>query len=170
ACSTGVIGEPVHLDEMTAALPELVSSLSDDGGDAFARAIMTTDTIEKQAHADAGQYRVGGCAKGVGMISPNLATMLVFVTTDAPIDRADLDRIAREHLQPAFESITVDGCSSTNDTVLLFASGAAGGDEVRPGSPSWEPIGTAIAEVGASLTSQLIHDGEGATHVLVIDV
>ena len=84
-CSTGVIGEPVHVEPLLAALPILTGALTPDGGSDFARAIMTTDTIDKQATADAGGFRVGGCAKGVGMIAPNLATMLVFVTTDAPV-------------------------------------------------------------------------------------
>ena len=83
ACSTGVIGEPVHVEPLLAALPILAGALTPEGGSDFARAIMTTDTVDKQATADAGGFRVGGCAKGVGMIAPNLATMLVFVTTDA---------------------------------------------------------------------------------------
>jgi len=170
ACSTGVIGEPLHFDAMLDALPTLVADLSSDGGDAFAQAIMTTDTVEKQATADAGGFRVGGCAKGVGMISPNLATMLAFVTTDAHVSTADLDLLTREQLGPRFEAITVDGCPSTNDTVLLFASGADQSDSVRPGTPAWEQLSSAIGEVGSSLAEQLIQDGEGATHVLVIDV
>jgi len=169
ACSTGVIGEPLHFDEMLDALPSVVAELSTDGGEAFAQAIMTTDTVEKQATADAEGFSVGGCAKGVGMISPNLATMLAFVTTDARVAAADLDLLAREQLGPRFEAITVDGCPSTNDTVLLFASGAAVGDPVTPGTPAWEELSSAIGDVGASLADQLIRDGEGASHVLVID-
>ena len=103
--STGVIGEPLHVDRMREAMPELVGALSTGGGDAFARAIMTTDTVHKQATADAGAFRVGGCAKGVGMIAPNLATMLAFVTTDAAVAAGDLqrarDRAARAAVQRA---------------------------------------------------------------------
>ena len=90
--STGVIGEPLHVDRMRHAMPGLVGALSTGGGESFARAIMTTDTVHKQATADAGALRVGGCAKGVGMIAPNLATMLAFVTTDAAVTAGDLQR------------------------------------------------------------------------------
>ncbi len=168
--STGVIGERLHLEELTAALPALVRSLSAEGGDAFARAIMTTDTVDKQASAERGGYRVGGCAKGVGMISPNLATMLVFLTTDAPVPPAALHELATAVLEEPFESLTVDACTSTNDTVLLMASGAAGGDPVVPGTRAWAELSGAVAEVAESLLSQLAHDAEGVTHVLLIDV
>jgi glutamate N-acetyltransferase/amino-acid N-acetyltransferase len=168
--STGVIGEPLHVDQMCAALPELVGALDDAGGEEFARAIMTTDTVHKQACADAGVLRVGGCAKGVGMIAPNLATMLAFVTTDAAVAPEDLHAIACEQLAPRFNALTVDGCTSTNDTVLLLASGAAGGARVEPGSAAWHELARAIDAVGASLVSQLIADGEGVTHVMIVDV
>jgi len=99
-CSTGVIGEPLHLDLFEAAVPTLVASLGRDGGDAFAHSIMTTDTVDKQAYADAPDegFRVGGCAKGVGMIAPDLATMLAFVTVDAVVSARDLHRMAQEQL------------------------------------------------------------------------
>ncbi|MGH2636523.1 MAG: bifunctional glutamate N-acetyltransferase/amino-acid acetyltransferase ArgJ [Actinomycetota bacterium] len=172
ACSTGVIGEPLHVDEYLAAVPSLVGDLSPDGGDAFAEAILTTDTVPKQATADRGAFRVGGCAKGVGMIAPDLrlATMLVFVTTDAPIPPSDIGRLATDVLEPAFESLTVDGCSSTNDTVLLFASGAAGGEAVVPGSSAWDQVVDAMNEVAASLLRQLADDAEGASHTLLVEV
>jgi len=171
-CSTGVIGEPLHLDEYLAALPELVGALSEDGGDAFAEAIMTTDTVAKQASAERGPYRVGGCAKGVGMIDPDLklATMLAFVTTDAPIPPADIGRLATEVLEPRFESLTVDGCTSTNDTVLLMSSAAAGGELVLPGTPGWGQVAEALDEVAASVLLQLAADAEGATHVILVEV
>jgi glutamate N-acetyltransferase / amino-acid N-acetyltransferase len=169
--STGVIGEPLHVDRMGEAMPGLVEALSTDGGEAFARAIMTTDTVHKQASADAGAFRVGGCAKGVGMIAPNLATMLAFVTTDATVAADDLRALATERLAPKFNALTVDGCTSTNDTVLLLASGAAsGGDAVEPGSSAWKVLVRAIDAVGESLVSQLIADGEGVTHVMIVDV
>jgi len=169
-CSTGVIGERIHLDELRAALRGLVEGLSADGGGAFAHAIMTTDTVDKQASAERGGYRVGGAAKGVGMISPNLATMLVFLTTDAPVPPAALHELALSTLEEPFESLTVDASTSTNDTVLLLASGAAGGDPVTPGSPAWADLSAAVAAVAESLLSQLVHDAEGATHVLLIEV
>lgn len=170
SCSTGVIGEPLHVEDLLTALPNLAESASSGGGTDFATAIMTTDTVPKMATADAGPYRVGGCAKGVGMISPNLATMLAFVTTDAPVSRQHLNALSREHLAPWFNSFTVDACTSTNDTVLLFASGAAGGEPAEPGTPGWEELSEAVRQVAGSLVSQLIHDGEGATHVLLVDV
>lgn len=170
ACSTGVIGEPLHLDLLLAALPGLVASLSEDGGSAFARAIMTTDTLSKEARAEAGRIRVGGCAKGVGMISPDLATMLAFLTTDAPVAPEHLRALARATLEPRFEALTVDGCRSTNDTVLVFASGAAGGDPVEPGTGAWSALEEAFVRVGSSLVAQLARDAEGATRVLLIEV
>jgi len=169
-CSTGVIGERVHMGGLSAALPGLVSALSPDGGPAFARSIMTTDTVEKQASAERGRYRVGGCAKGVGMISPNLATMLVFVTTDAPVPSSAVHELATSVLQEPFEALTVDACTSTNDTVLLFASGAAGGDPVTPGTVEWSDVSGALAEVAESLLTQLAADAEGVTHVLLVEV
>jgi glutamate N-acetyltransferase/amino-acid N-acetyltransferase len=172
ACSTGVIGEPLHMDQLLAALPGLAGSLSPEGGESFAQAIMTTDTRPKQAQAERGPYRVGGCAKGVGMIAPDLhlATMLAFLTTDAPVPAAELRKLAADVLEPKFESLTVDGCTSTNDTVLVFASGAAGGDLVVPGTPPWDDVSAALDEVGNSLLLQLAGDAEGAGHVILVEV
>jgi glutamate N-acetyltransferase/amino-acid N-acetyltransferase len=170
ACSTGVIGEPIHMGPLLASVPELAAALHVDGAGRFAEAIMTTDSVAKEASADAGPVRVGGAAKGVGMLAPSLATMLAFVTTDARVAAPDLDSLARERLAPAFEAITVDGFTSTNDTVLLFASGAAGGATLAPGGDGWDGLATAIGDVGEALASQLIHDGEGVTHVLLVDV
>jgi glutamate N-acetyltransferase/amino-acid N-acetyltransferase len=171
ACSTGVIGEPVHVDPLLAALPILAGAMSPERGPDFARAIMTTDTVAKQATTDAGAFRVGGCAKGVGMIAPNLATMLVFVTTDARVPGNHLQGLADEQLKPRFNALTVDACTSTNDTVLLFASGAASDvAEVTPGTPDWNKLAGAIGAVGESLARQLIADAEGVTHVVLIDV
>jgi len=172
ACSTGVIGEPLHMTELLAAVPGLVEALSDGGGKAFAEAIMTTDTVSKQAKAEYGPYRAGGCAKGVGMIAPDLrlATMLVFVTTDAPVPPSEIGRLATEILEPKFEALTVDACPSTNDTVLLFASGEAGGEPVLPGTSAWDQVAEAVDEVGESLVQQLIADAEGVTHVVIVQV
>jgi glutamate N-acetyltransferase/amino-acid N-acetyltransferase len=172
ACSTGVIGEPVHVEPLLASLPILAGALTPGGGPDFARAIMTTDTVDKQDTAEtAVGVRVGGCAKGVGMISPNLATMLAFVTTDASVRGDHLQRLADEHLKPRFNALTVDACTSTNDTVLLFASGAAQDvDEVTPDTSDWEALAGAIGAVGESLARQLIADAEGVTHVMLIDV
>jgi len=171
-CSTGVIGEPLHLDLFEAAVPTLVASLGRDGGDAFAHSIMTTDTVDKQAYADAPDegFRVGGCAKGVGMIAPDLATMLAFVTVDAVVSARDLHRMAQEQLGARFNSLTVDDCTSTNDTVLLFASGVAGGAPVAPASTAWVHLSEAVGQVGESLVRQLAADAEGANHVVIVEI
>ena len=169
-CSTGVIGEPLHLPQLDAALPDLVGALSPEGGEDFARAIMTTDTVDKRATAEADGIRVGGCAKGVGMIAPNLATMLAFVTTDAAVAAPDLQRMADDQLKPRFNALTVDASTSTNDTVLLLASGAAGAPPAAPGSLAWVRLAEAVASVGESLLRQLAADAEGANHVLIVEV
>ncbi|HZD17525.1 MAG TPA: bifunctional glutamate N-acetyltransferase/amino-acid acetyltransferase ArgJ [Actinomycetota bacterium] len=172
ACSTGVIGEPLDTARFAGAVPELVGALSPEGGGAFAEAILTTDTVAKEASAERGPYRIGGCAKGVGMVAPDLklATMLAFLTTDAPVPAADLRRLAADVLEPRFESLTVDGCSSTNDSVLLFASGAAGGDLVVADTPAFEQVREALEAVASSLVVQLAHDAEGAHHVVLVEV
>jgi glutamate N-acetyltransferase/amino-acid N-acetyltransferase len=172
ACSTGVIGEPMRMPELLRGLPRLVGSLSAEGDDGFARAILTTDTVTKEATARADGIRVGGCAKGVGMIAPNLATMLAFVTTDAAVEAPDLRRLATEHLAPAFNELTVDGCTSTNDTVLAFASGAGSpaAAAVAPGDGAWDALVAAFADVASSLARQLLEDGEGVQHVVRVDV
>lgn len=170
ACSTGVIGEPVHMDELLAAVPSLVGSLGAEGGPAFAEAILTTDTKPKQAQAERGSYRVGGCAKGAGMVAPDLATLLVFVTTDAPVPPSHVRQLAGDVLQPTFGSLSIDGCTSTNDTVLLFASGAAGGDLVLPGTRAWIEVSEALEEVATALLLQLAADAEGASHVMLVEV
>ncbi len=172
ACSTGVIGEPLDLDRFVGAVPGLVEAVSPEGGSGFAEAILTTDTVPKEAAAEGGPYRVGGCAKGVGMIAPDLklATMLAFVTTDAPVPPAELRRLATEVLEPQFGSLTVDGCTSTNDTVLMLASGTAGGDLVLEGSSAHDQVRQAVEEVTATLLVQLARDAEGANHVVLIEV
>ena len=106
------------------------------------------------------------------MIAPDLhlATMLAFLTTDAPVPVAELRKLAADVLEPKFESLTVDGCTSTNDTVLVFASGAAGGDLVVPGTPPWDDVSAALDEVGNSLLLQLAGDAEGAGHVILVEV
>jgi glutamate N-acetyltransferase/amino-acid N-acetyltransferase len=169
-CSTGVIGARIPVQTMTAAFPALIEALSPAGGSAFARAIMTTDTVPKTAQAETDTFRVGGCAKGVGMIRPDLATMLTFVTTDAPVASAHLRKLTASVLEPTFESLTVDACSSTNDTVLLLASGAAGGEPIRPDSKGWSALEDAVREVAESLLSQLAADAEGVHHVLHVNV
>jgi glutamate N-acetyltransferase/amino-acid N-acetyltransferase len=170
ACSTGVIGERMYVDRMLEELPSLVGALSDRGGAGFANAIRTTDTVDKCAIADAAPFRVGGCAKGVGMMAPRLATMLGFLTTDAPIGPEHLRTLVERVVAPRFNDVTVDGCTSTNDTVLVFASGAVGGPPIRPGGDSWRSVANAMDDVASSLAMQLIADGEGATHTIIVSV
>ena len=133
--STGVTGHRLPMDKIRAALPSL--AVRADGGESFARAIMTTDTVVKQTavafHVGDREYRVGGCAKGAGMIHPNLATMLAFVTSDAAVEVDFLRRTLRQAADLSFDMISVDGDSSPNDTLLLLANGAAGGPTLREG-------------------------------------
>jgi glutamate N-acetyltransferase/amino-acid N-acetyltransferase len=170
ACSTGVIGEPLDIDRIRVGLPPLVDALSLGGGAAFAHAIRTTDTVDKCATAQAPPYRVGGCAKGVGMIAPSLATMLGFVTTDAHVRAEHLRGLVERVVARRFNDITVDGCTSTNDTVLMFASGAAREPAVEPETDAWWSLVQAVDDVASSLARQLVTDGEGATHVLIVSV
>jgi len=171
-CSTGVIGPRVPVDRLTAALPDAVASLDTGGGAGFAEAILTTDVRPKEASATAGPFRVGGCVKGAGMIAPrlaHLATMLAFLTTDAPATPALLRRIVAERLVPVWNSVVVDGCQSTNDTVLLLASGVAGGPELDRPEDAPELV-DAIEGVARDLARQMVADAEGASTVLVVQV
>ena len=142
-------------------------TLSRDGGYAFSRAIMTTDTHEKQAALRfevAGRaYRVGGCAKGSGMIHPNMGTMYGVVTTDAPVDAAWLDATWRAIVDRTFNMIDVDMDTSTSDMALVMASGAAGGDPVSAGHPAEAMLIAAIDAVAGRLARSVARDGEGAT-------
>ncbi|GAA3689063.1 glutamate N-acetyltransferase [Yimella lutea] len=163
-CSTGLIGELLPVDKIESAVPQLVSAVTPDGGEDAARAIMTTDTVPKQAVVQRASWSVGGMAKGAGMLAPALATMLVVVTTDAVVDQSELDGVLRTATATTFDRIDSDGCQSTNDTVLLLASGASG---VRP---SQEDLIAAVTEVCGSLARQLIADAEGAHHEVAIEV
>lgn len=172
ACSTGVIGGGFGADKIVEAMPALVHGLTEGGGTRFANAICTTDTVVKEAAAEVGRFRIGACAKGAAMVEPrlNLATMLVFFTTDAPMDTPALRMLAKTALQPAFHQLTIDGCTSTNDTVLLLASGAAGGERVRTGDDDWSDLAKVMRELADSLAYQMAADAEGGTKVLLVDV
>ncbi len=174
-CSTGVIGPRIPVPTLVDGLPKALAALDDDGGDAFAAAILTTDLGPKLSTASWGPYRVGGCAKGAGMIAPRLAphglaTLLVFITTDAPVPPGDLTGMVREAAMPVWNGVVVDGCQSTNDTVLLLASGAAGGEAVRAGSPEGAGLAEAIHAVCEDLARQVVQGAEGASKVLVVQV
>ncbi|HKH56311.1 MAG TPA: bifunctional glutamate N-acetyltransferase/amino-acid acetyltransferase ArgJ [Propionibacteriaceae bacterium] len=163
-CSTGLIGLRLPMDKITSGIGDLVPQLTGDGGQAAAEAIMTTDTVPKQAsYADEG-WSVGGMAKGAGMLAPGLATMLVIITTDALVDSERLPGHLAEACRKSFERIDSDGCMSTNDTVVLMSSGASG---VQPAAKDFQE---ALDETCADLATQLIADAEGASHDIAITV
>jgi glutamate N-acetyltransferase / amino-acid N-acetyltransferase len=163
-CSTGLIGVPLPMDKIAIGITKLVPQLSADGGRAAAEAIMTTDTVPKQvSYADEG-WSVGGMAKGAGMLAPGLATMLVMITTDAIVDPVRLNGQLAEACRTSFERVDSDGCTSTNDTVILMSSGASG---IRPDAADFQ---SALDETCADLARQLVSDAEGASHDIAITV
>jgi glutamate N-acetyltransferase/amino-acid N-acetyltransferase len=164
-CSTGLIGEFLPMQKLLAGVRAVVDALDETGGTDAARAIMTTDTVVKEAATSAlSGWVVGGMAKGAGMLAPALATMLVVVTTDAIADAATLDAALRQATAMTFDRLDSDGCMSTNDTVLLLASGASG-VQADP-----DELTAAVTEVCQSLAEQLIDDCEGASKVIEITV
>lgn len=164
-CSTGLIGERLPLPELLSGAEAAAAALSVDGGDDAAVAIMTTDRVPKSAVVrDQGGWTVGGMAKGAGMLAPGLATMLVVLTTDAVASPEALHAALRAATRTTFDRIDSDGCMSTNDTVLLLASGASG---VTPSSAA---LGAAVHEVCARLARALVADAEGASHDIAIEV
>ena len=165
--STGVIGQRLPLDRVLAGLPEAVRALSPQGGEAAAEAILTTDTGVKLARAGGPGFTVGGVAKGSGMIHPNLATMLAVVTTDYPLEPGEASELLRPAVEESFNSISVDGECSTNDTVVLLANGAG---DVRRGADPDPAFTAALRSVCADLAAQIVADGEGATVLAEIEV
>jgi glutamate N-acetyltransferase/amino-acid N-acetyltransferase len=163
-CSTGLIGQRLPTDRLFAGVAAAHDALSPSGGGDAAAAIMTTDSVPKTAVAPGAGFVVGGMAKGAGMLAPSLATMLVVVTTDAVADARTLDSVLRAAARVTFDRIDSDGCTSTNDTVLLLASGAS---QV---SPSYDELLRAVTDVCGSLARQLIADAEGASKDVRIDV
>jgi glutamate N-acetyltransferase/amino-acid N-acetyltransferase len=163
-CSTGLIGELLPMDKLLPGVTAAVKALKPDGGPAAATAIMTTDTVAKNAVAQGEGWSVGGIAKGAGMLAPALATMLVVLTTDAVAGSEALDTALREATRLTFDRIDADGCMSTNDTVLLLASGAS---DVQP---TQEELTAAVTAVCDDLARQLISDAEGATKHIAIEV
>jgi glutamate N-acetyltransferase/amino-acid N-acetyltransferase len=163
-CQTGVIGVPVAMELMLAGIEKAAGALNDDGGEQAATAIMTTDTVPKQATALRDGWSVGAMAKGAAMLAPSLATMLVVITTDAVADASALDSALRAATRLTFDRVDVDGCTSTNDTVLLLASGASG---VTPSQPD---LAGAVHDVCRDLALQMIADAEGASKRVTIEV
>jgi glutamate N-acetyltransferase/amino-acid N-acetyltransferase len=163
-CSTGLIGIRLPMDKLTAGINDMIPLLSPNGGQAAAEAIMTTDSVPKQARfADEG-WSIGGMAKGAGMLAPGLATMLVLLTTDAVVDQDLLHDQLAGACRRSFDRIDSDGCMSTNDTVILMSSGASG---VRPTPADFE---AALSETCHDLAQQLLADAEGAAHTIAIEV
>jgi glutamate N-acetyltransferase / amino-acid N-acetyltransferase len=162
-CSTGLIGHRLPVEPMLAAVPGLVAARSDEGGGDAAQAILTTDTVRKEVVVDGGGFTVGGMAKGAAMLSPRLATMLAVLTTDAAAEPDVVQAVLREAVADTFNAMTVDGATSTNDTVLLLASGRAG-----PSDP--QALAAAVAEACGSLAEQMVADAEGATKFVRICV
>jgi glutamate N-acetyltransferase/amino-acid N-acetyltransferase len=163
-CSTGLIGIRLPMDTLLPGLATAVDMLSTRGGADAADAIRTTDTVPKTAVVDRDGYVVGGMVKGAGMLAPGLATMLCVITTDADVPADSLDSALRAAVTRTFDRVDSDGCMSTNDTVILMASGASG---VAPGP---DGFGEAVFEVCSSLARQLVADAEGATKEIRIEV
>jgi glutamate N-acetyltransferase/amino-acid N-acetyltransferase len=172
--ATGVIGVPLPLDKITAAVPELVSKLSESGNTDAAVAIMTTDTVVKEyavAFELGGKTcHVGGMAKGSGMIEPHMATTLNVITTDIAIDPEFLQTALRDVTEHTYNCLYIDGDMSTNDTVFLLASGLAGNALIDDITPDYECFKAALYEVMKNLTIMLARDGEGATKLLTAHV
>ena len=162
-CSTGLIGYRLPMAPMLAAIPGLVARQSVDGDGDAAQAILTTDTVRKEVVVDGGGFTVGGMAKGAAMLMPNMATMLAVLTTDAAAEPAVLQQVLREAVTDTFNCITVDGATSTNDTVLLLASGEAGPVDTKA-------LEDAVTAACASLAEQMVADAEGATKLVRVQV
>jgi glutamate N-acetyltransferase/amino-acid N-acetyltransferase len=167
-CSTGLIGFPLPMERITPAIPALAAALAVNGGPAAARAIMTTDTVPRTTIAtgttlDGDTFTIGGVAKGAAMLEPNMATMLAVLTTDALLDSAAATDLLRAAVGVSFNCLTVDGAESTNDTVLLLASGAAG--PVEAGE-----FGGLLADACRDLAIQMADDAEGSTRTVFLTV
>ena len=168
--STGVIGQPLSIDPIAAGLPELVAGLSPEGGRAAAEGIMTTDTIRKEVAVEftlgGKTCRLGGIAKGSGMIHPNMATMLVFLTTDAAITPAMLQKALSGDIAGTFNMLSIDGDTSTNDMVTVLANGLAGNPTVDAEGEDFTAFMKALNSVTIALCRKIAGDGEGATKLL----
>ena len=172
--STGVIGVPLPMDKVRAALPKLVKSLSPQGGRAAAEAILTTDTRPKEAalRVDVGgrSVTIGGVAKGVGMIEPHMATMFCFVATDVVIASDALRALVRRSVEGTFNRVTVDGDQSTSDTVAVLANGVAENAPLAPGARGMTAFARALEALMQRLARMLVGDGEGATRLVTVTV
>ncbi|MBX3330480.1 MAG: bifunctional glutamate N-acetyltransferase/amino-acid acetyltransferase ArgJ [Nitrospira sp.] len=172
--STGVIGRVLPIDRITAAVPTLVARLSIPGGDQAAHAILTTDlrpkTVARQAKIGGRVVTIGGMAKGSGMIHPNMATMLAYLTTDAAITPAALQSALKSAVDQSFNCITVDGDTSTNDTVLCLANGLAKNRPLQQGTKPYRDFERLLTDAAQELALMICRDGEGVTKVVTIQV
>ena len=161
--STGIIGTPLPMDVILAATPKLAKKLSVGGGHDAARAILTTDHVAKEALVKGSTFTLGGMAKGCGMIAPNMATMLAYLTTDAEVPRGELQRMLKDAADRTFNTLNVDGATSTNDSVILLANG-------RAGTPDLDEFADAVHKVCEDLTLQMAKDAEGMTKMVMLQV
>ena len=172
--STGVIGVPLPMEKLERAIPGLPALLDAHGVSEVAKAMMTTDSFPKVAVRDVtaagGDFRILGVAKGAGMIHPDMATMLAFVLTDAAVAPRFLQQALHRCVERSFNSITVDGDTSTNDMVLVMANGASGIDVIEAETPSAQAFEQSLAEVLVDLAKMIVRDGEGATKLVEIEV
>lgn len=172
--STGVIGELLKMDKVRSGIAQLPKQVNIAGADDFCQAILTTDLVQKMTcvrlSVDGKTVHIAGAAKGSGMIHPNMATMLGFITTDANISHRHLQGLLGEVTDSTFNMITVDGDTSTNDMVVVMASGLADNEELHPGHPDWEDFAEGFRHVGEYLAKAIARDGEGATKLVEVNV
>ena len=172
--STGVIGRYLPMETIKTGIAKACGDLTVEAGEAAAFAIMTTDTVPKTATLDVevggATVRVGGMCKGSGMIHPNMATMLAYITTDAAVEPGLIAKLAKPIADRSFNQVTIDGDSSTNDTMLIFANGAAGNEPIREGTPEADRLKAALLKVAQELSRAIAKDGEGATKLITVKV
>lgn len=173
-CSTGRIGVPLPIEKMEATIAGLPTALSAEGSRVAAEAIMTSDTFPKEIAVEftlsGKKVRIGGIAKGAGMIDPNMATMLCFVTTDAVIEKNEFQQALSASVEQSFNRITIDGDMSTNDTVIALANGLAGNEPLRNGTPDHDRFQRALDHVTRNLARLIVEDGEGVTKFVEVHV
>ena len=174
--STGVIGQPLNITAIENGMPELYKSIShsDEGSDAAAKAIMTTDTVKKElaleTEVGGKVVKMGGIAKGSGMIHPNMGTMLCFITTDCAISAEMIKEALKETVKVTFNRISVDGDTSTNDTCCVMANGEAGNDIITEKNEAYNEFVSALKELCTRLSMEMASDGEGAKHLIICKV
>ncbi len=172
--STGVIGIPLPMMRIEPKLEELVAGIARNKGNDIAKSIITSDTHEKEFaisfEFEGQRIRIGGCAKGAGMINPNMATMLCYITTDANVAKACLDRAVQDAVQNTFNRITIDGDTSTNDTVLVLANGEAGNKTFKRGGKGCQIFSHALQFVMNKLAKAIVRDGERVTKFVTVEV